>query len=525
MADIQRWPGLNARLKEEWAAMSRYGPLSLKPLRRRHSSNPLTCTLGTAAVFVGATAILMMLDIPQLAPLAAVALCHVFAQEFCNRRRSNRSDSGSGQLKSCRKDTAVIRQIGSPAVDTTSDYPHKLTKQDSKVPVLAPTFESHDFNEQVGELLELITPTATSEKVAQKLAECAKRAILPVFPEVEVSGIASGDVIRGTAFGVAVPELDIVATAAPHALTYSLQSRLAKGGLSMAKLDARKLQKSAIRVCTDQLVSAGGFKFRRSAFRGQEPKVTLMAPPALGGSDKSIPLDFSVNAVTPLYNSVLTAECGSIDLRAKSLILVVRRWAKDRGISHAAKGHLPPYSWTLLAIYFLQVAFGEEPILPPLRGYRMVNRMTVRRDSDDNSKTTSERWEPPESNSAVAQLSVGNLLQSFMRFYSQDFDFQTEIVSVRQAWRSKSTCRIVKVSDSGSQDAGQSTWPSIEDPFEPTQNLAAGSTPTGIARLREEFSRACDLIDRTESLSVLLEPWAPGDKEDESQNIEGCNKS
>ena len=28
---------------------------------------------------------------------------------------------------------------------------------------------------------------------------------------------------------------------------------------------------------------------------------------------------------------------------------------QDRGISHAAKGHLSPYCWMLLAIYYLQV--------------------------------------------------------------------------------------------------------------------------------------------------------------------------
>jgi DNA polymerase sigma len=40
---------------------------------------------------------------------------------------------------------------------------------------------------------------------------------------------------------------------------------------------------------------------------------------------------------------------------AAELILLVRRWAKDRGVSHAAKGHLSPYGWMLLAIFYLQV--------------------------------------------------------------------------------------------------------------------------------------------------------------------------
>merc|ERR1711953_1274768 len=100
-----------------------------------------------------------------------------------------------------------------------------------------------------------------------------------------------------------------------------------------------------LRACTDELTANPGFKFRRSAFKGQEPKVTLMAE--ING--RTIPIDFSVNTTTPLYNAALLTECGQIEPRAKELILLVRRWAKDRGVSHAAKGHLSPYAWSHLA--------------------------------------------------------------------------------------------------------------------------------------------------------------------------------
>merc|ERR1719169_332223 len=135
-----------------------------------------------------------------------------------------------------------------------------------------------------------------------------------------------------------VPEVDLVVSINPDALPGQLQGRLSRtGGASTAQLDARKVQKSAIRACTDKLVSACGFKFRRSAFRGQEPKVTLLAPASLGLSSDSIAIDFSVNVVTPFYNAALLTECGRMDSRAKELILLVKRWAKDRGICHVAK--------------------------------------------------------------------------------------------------------------------------------------------------------------------------------------------
>merc|ERR1719310_418023 len=91
-------------------------------------------------------------------------------------------------------------------------------------------------------------------------------------------------------------------------------------------------------MCTDRLVASAGLKFRRSAFRGEEPRVTLLVPSALGFFKEAIPVDFSINSVTPFYTAALLTECGQIDVRAKALILFVKRWAKDRGICHAAKG-------------------------------------------------------------------------------------------------------------------------------------------------------------------------------------------
>merc|ERR1719213_433135 len=200
------------------------------------------------------------------------------------------------------------------------------------------------------------------------------QAIRKIIPEIEVTGFASGNLTSGKAFGVAVPEVDIIASASPHILFERLHGHSTKGNAS--QLDAKKLQKCAIRACTDRLVSAGGFKFRRSAFRGAEPKVTLLAPASFGICEYSIPLDFSVNAVSPLHNAALLTECGQMDTRARELILLVKRWAKDRGICHAAKGHLSPYAWSLLCIFFLQAGMkDDESILPSLASFKKASKL------------------------------------------------------------------------------------------------------------------------------------------------------
>ena len=89
---------------------------------------------------------------------------------------------------------------------------------------------------------------------------------------------------------------------------------------------------------------------------------------------EALPLDVAVNAETPLYAAALLSESAQWDQRAKQLILLVRRWAKDRGICHAAKGYLSPYHWSLLVIYFLQV--HPERVLPPLTSFTAYQQLS-----------------------------------------------------------------------------------------------------------------------------------------------------
>lgn len=481
-------------------------------------TGPGSAPLGPSVVLVGAvgagTWAIVGLDLQQLAALAALALVYYLAQSLRASRwlRPRNAGAAPGVLSrgSHRHaaDSSEARAAKASSTRACAAAPKLDVRQESRSPVCAPVFRSTDFAAQSLELLAMITPTAESEHVARRLAERAQRAIELIFPEIDVVSFVSGDIASGTAFGVAVPEVDIVASASPHTLVQHLQGRLSKGGLSMARMDARKLQKSAIRVCTDQLVSSGGFKFRRSAFRCQEPKVTLVAPVGLAGcSQRSIPVDFSVNCVSPLYNAALIQECTSIDTRSKDLVLLVRRWAKDRGICHVAKGHLPPYAWTLLTVYYLQVGFDGAPLLPPLQGFRMVSRMVVRHGGGDDGK-----WVAPAANCAVAQMSVAALFCRFINFYSRGMSWQSEAVSVRLGRRAQTAASSMVPQ---SEESKRECCLSVEDPFEPERNLGTCVTPLGMTRLREELDRADALLESGCTWTELLEPWAPAGRDEE----------
>jgi len=372
--------------------------------------------------------------------------------------------------------------------------------QPSFAPVLAPKFQSIGFEAEVCELVPQILPDLDEARVAKQLALHVKRSIQSCFPRVDVTGIAQGSLKCGKAFGVAVPELDIVANISPAILVERLQQR--------TRADTQMLHviKSALRACTDRLVSAGGLKFRRSAFRGEEPRVTLLVPSSLGFFPEPIAIDFSVNAVTPLYTAALLSECGRIQQRAKALVLFVKRWAKDRGVCHGAKGHLSPYQWSLLVIYFLQVGVQKEgPLLPALADF--TSSLSLALASSCRSPLTSLiSSEQPSAD--AGKLSIAELFHQFVTFYNEHFNWHHEAISIRQGRRAPPANTMplnVLVCERGNTVLG----PVIEDPFKAGSNLGMCMNVVSLARLREELSRACKLCLCGASLTEMLQPWAP----------------
>jgi hypothetical protein len=328
------------------------------------------------------------------------------------------------------------------------------------------------------------------------------------------------------------PEVDLVVSVNPDALPGQLKGRLARCGVaSQGNLDARKVQKSAIRACTDRLVSAGGFKFRRSAFRGQEPKVTLLAPASFtspfaathlaarreeqdANSDKAgVPVDLSVNTMTSIHSDAVLQACTRLDARAKALVVLVRRWARDRGICLAAKGHLSPYAWSLLTAFFLQVTLeGDLPMLPCLEGVQVGKSGAIIQPAQP--QTGVPEWTPKvgltSSRSRVAEKSIGTLFAEFVNFYHNDFNWRSEAVSIRAGRRAAPDMAMqlhIIVSSTG---VPEQVGPHIQDPFEPRSNLGTSMTVEGFTRMREELARAVEILGRQSpepSLEELLEPW------------------
>jgi hypothetical protein len=245
---------------------------------------------------------------------------------------------GSGPKPQPRKPNGRQRHQDSPKAANKApvDPPQKVEVwKPSVAPVQAPTFSGQGWEAEIEELLLQITPTTETNETVAEIALAVKRVVAPLLPGAEVTGFVGASLSSGKAFGVAVPEVDIVISATPESM--ASRSPVKQGGGEKTPL---QLRKSTVRSCTDRLVSEASFRFRRSSFRGEEPKVVIISPQAL----HSVPMSLSVNTVTPVYTAALLAECVRLEPRTQSVVLLVKRWAKDRGLCHVARGHFPLYS-------------------------------------------------------------------------------------------------------------------------------------------------------------------------------------
>eukprot|EP00929_Paragymnodinium_shiwhaense_P094824 TRINITY_DN5563_c0_g1_i1.p1 TRINITY_DN5563_c0_g1~~TRINITY_DN5563_c0_g1_i1.p1 ORF type:complete len:484 (+),score=127.89 TRINITY_DN5563_c0_g1_i1:93-1544(+) len=374
---------------------------------------------------------------------------------------------------------APASPTSSEASSSPSNRPEVRTQ--SVMPVQAPVFNGCSWDDDVAELLEQISPTAACREAVAKIAVRAKEAIESHLPGVEVLSIASGNIEGGKAFGVAVPDFDLVAKVKPEALAERA-----------ARSSEDKVIKNLLRFSTERLVGKAGLKFRRSAFKGDEPKVTLLAPAGLVSST-AVPINFSINTTTPINNAKLLSQCGEVDPRASALILLVRRWAKDRGISHAAKGHFSAYEWSLLAIFFMQVGMEDaDPLLPPVKDLAAG---------------------APATNKGKTEKSVGQLFCDFFRFYTSSIKWESEAINVHDGCRSeqlpaRQVHRVQRM-----DGAGVDVAPFVQDPFDTKRNLGAILTPLSLSRFNEELQRAKACLASGASLAELLEPWAPAETE------------
>lgn len=177
------------------------------------------------------------------------------------------------------------------------------------------------------------------------------------------------------------------------------------------------------------------------------------------------------------------------------MMLVTKRKKKKKemlmAFTLANGGTLSSYTWTCMIINFLQQR--EPPILPVLHAIENEGK-----DEDyfyDNVEQLkgfgSENHE-----------SLGGLLFAFFRRFAVEFDYDDQVVSVRQG-------RYLSKKEKGWDTGRNKISLCVEEPCNASRNLGNSADVASVRGLRCEFERFLDLLLAGESLDIICTPYQP----------------
>jgi hypothetical protein len=166
---------------------------------------------------------------------------------------------------------------------------------------------------------------------------------------------------------------------------------------------------------------------------------------------EKLDVDLSFQNTDPFPNTQLLKAYAKLSPLVRQLVTLVKLWAKAEGVSGAPNGHLSSYSFTLMAIYFMQVdPLVKMPCFPASL-------------FDGNKRlpeTIKVHWQCP--------LVLPVLIARFFEFYATQYSWGYEVVSVRVGQR------LYTTEPSYSQlpvNSDGTAMPHIEDPFLLARNL------------------------------------------------------
>jgi len=335
------------------------------------------------------------------------------------------------------------------------------------------------LEQQVSDLVKDVEPNVPCKQIIQDLSSNLQQLVDMMLPGAVVEVFLSGQFRRGTPYIVSVPEIEVVIHATEEQLSAGVHKdagRCRSQSGASQQTDGEPPKKMLRVLLKEMMKQSPQLRFQRSSFTRREAKVTLVET-GLSDDTYLVAFDLSLNAREPLCNSVLVSACASWHSNVKDLMLLVRRWAKVRGLCNASLGQWSPYAWNLLVVYFLQT--GKPAVLPPLQ-----------------CGNSSGRPSAHFVGSPTSVPSVVSLFKDFIAFYNR-FDWDHEQVCVTRGY---SPC--VAASCKGA--------PTVLDPFSLRGDMDMPVATDAVDRVRSEIALAWKHLMIYESpLDAIMQKWVP----------------
>ncbi|KAI5475708.1 poly(U) polymerase CID1, partial [Pseudohyphozyma bogoriensis] len=164
--------------------------------------------------------------------------------------------------------------------------------------------------------------------------------------------------------------------------------------------------------------------------RARIPIIKLVLPPT-ATVPFALACDIGFENRLALENTRLLWSYNRIDPRVRTMVLFLKVWTKRRQINSPYRGTLSSYGYVLLVIHFL-VHVKNPPVLPNLQRIPPISPVSLASVSHDGHDIFfSDLAALPQYFQTTNTDSVGQLLIDFFRFYSNQFNYTKEVVSLR----------------------------------------------------------------------------------------------
>jgi poly(A) RNA polymerase GLD2 len=140
-------------------------------------------------------------------------------------------------------------------------------------------------------------------------------------------------------------------------------------------------------------------------------------------------VDLNCNNSVAVRNTHLLCYYAFFDWRVRPLVTIVKEWAKQNNINDSTRSTFTSYSLVLMVLHYLQVV--DEPVLPSLQQH-FPKRFNPRVDIRTLNLSHPLEVISPESNFKGSNTSsLGTLLIGFFDYYANQYNYETNAISIR----------------------------------------------------------------------------------------------
>ncbi|KAK6543304.1 hypothetical protein TWF694_000060 [Orbilia ellipsospora] len=203
-----------------------------------------------------------------------------------------------------------------------------------------------------------------------------------------------------------------------------------------------------------------------------------------------------------ITNSHFLRTYSQCDPRFGEMVLFIKQWSKNRDLNSPYFGTLSSYGYVLMVAHFL-INIVQPPVLPNLQLIPPEPDTPLSEVSQDGyniwyfkdlSRIESGDLLPGGKN----EMSLGQLIHEFFQYYTTNFNFVSEVVTIRTP--GGVMYKQEKGWTSARERVGEMTTYqdryllALEDPFEISHNVGRTCGGAGVRRIRGEMQRAAQMI-------------------------------